>query len=218
MSDTCYPQRNPYIVSIHPQANFSTDPHGEVDLYTDGLFQQAKDKVRQVKDTVKGARDSVRKAYEKSGMSWISSAQQDWDKFIALMPDPKTQSNLSQKQQRLNTFERYESLNEIDRSTKLWLDPKQDPRTLTDREEKFLTDNIEKLNEEQIEWLKRVLPKMKENWEQMYRDHYLPKRNTGWESQSAGDRREYYSWMRVNYPKTIDFILQILTAPQSHPK
>ena len=151
MSDTWDSQHNPYLVSIHPQANFSTDPHGEVDLYTDGLFQQAKDKVRQVKDTVKGARDSVRKAYEKSGMSWISSAQQDWDKFIALMPDPKTQANLSQ----LNTFERYETLNEIDRSTKLWLKPKQDTRTLTDRERKFLTDNIEKLNEEQIEWLKR---------------------------------------------------------------
>ena len=203
MSDTCYSQRNPYLVSIHPQANFSTDPHGEVDLYTDGLFQQVKDKV-------KGARDQARELWEKSGMSSKSSAQFYWDKFIALMPDPKTQSNLSQQQQRLNTFERYESLNEIDRSTKLWLNPKKDPRTLTDRERKFLTDNIEKLNEEQIEWLKRVLPKMKSSWSQMYRDHYLPERNTGWESQTAGDRREYYSWMRVNYPQTIDFILEIL--------
>ena len=151
-------------------------------------------------------------------MSWISSAQFYWDKFIALMPDPKTQSNLSQQQQRLNTFERYESLNEIDRSIKLWLNPKQDPRTLTDRERKFLTDNIEKLNEEQIEWLKRVLPKMKKNWSQMYQDHYLPERNTGWESQSAGDRRGYYPWMRKDYPKTIDFILEILAGTSSRPQ
>ena len=146
------------------------------------------------------------------------TAQFYWDKFINLIPDPKTQPNLSQQQQKLNTFERYESLNEIDRSTKLWLDPKQDPRTLTDREQKFLTDNIEKLNAQQKEWLKKVLPKIKNSWSQMFRDHYLQERNTGFESQSAGDRREYYSWMRVNYPKTIDFILQILTAPQSHPK
>ena len=203
MSDICYPQRNPYIVSIHPQANFSTDPHGEIDLYTDGFLQKGIDKVKK-------ARDSVRKAYEKSGMSWISTAQFYWDKFIALIPDPKTQPNLSQQQQQLNTFERYESLNEIDMSIKRWLEPKQDPRTLTDRERKFLTDNKAKLNEQQIEWLKRVLPKMKSSWSQMYRDHYLPERNTGWESQSAGDRREYYSWMRVNYPQTIDFILEIL--------
>ena len=121
MSDTCYPQRNPYIVSIHPQANFSTDPHGEVDLYTDGFLQKGIDKVKK-------ARDSVRKAYEKSGMSWISTAQFYWDKFIALIPDPKTQPNLSQQQQKLNTFERYESLNEIDMSIKRWLEPKQDPR------------------------------------------------------------------------------------------
>ena len=101
MSDTWDSQRNPYLVSIHPQANFSTDPHGEVDLYTDGLFQQVKDKV-------KGARDQARELWEKSGMSSKSSAQFYWDKFIALMPDPKTQSNLSQQQQRLNTFERFE--------------------------------------------------------------------------------------------------------------
>ena len=208
MSDTCYSQRNPYLVSIHPQANFSTSPHGEVDLHTNlelpGILKRAKAKVQET--------------YEKSGLSWKSSAQFDWDKLIDLIPDPKTQSNLSQKQQRLNTFERYESLNEIDRSTKLWLDPKQDPRTLTDREEKFLTDNIEKLNAQQKEWLTTVLPNMKSKWHKIYENHYLPARNTGWESQSAGDRREYYSWMRVNYPKTIDFILQILTAPQSHPK
>lgn len=203
MSDTCYPQRNPYIVSIHPQANFSTDPHGELHLYTDGFLQKGIDKVKR-------ARESVRKAYEQSGMSWISTAQFYWDKFIALMPDPKTQPNLSPQQQQLDTFERYESLNEIDRSTKRWLEPKKDPRTLTDRERKFLTDNKAKLNTQQIEWLKRVLPKMKKNWEQMYQDHYLPERNTGWESQRAGDRREYYSWMRVNYPQTIDFILEIL--------
>ena len=121
MSDTWDSQRNPYIVSIHPQANFSTDPHGEVDLYTDGFLQKGIDRVKK-------ARDKVREVYEKSGMSWISTAQFYWDKFIALMPDPKTQSNLSPQQQKLNTFERYESLNEIDMSIKRWLEPKQDPR------------------------------------------------------------------------------------------
>ena len=208
MSDTCYPQRNPYIVSIHPQANFSTSPHGEVDLHTNlelpGIFKRAKAKVQET--------------YEKSGLSWKSSAQFDWDNFIKLIPDPKTQSKLSSQQQELNALKRYETLNEIDRSTKLWLDPKQDPRILTDKEEKFLTDNIEKLNAQQKEWLTTVLPNMKDKWHKIYENHYLPARNTGWESQSAGDRRKDYAWMRVNYPKTIDFILQILTAPQSHPK
>ena len=56
------------------------------------------------------------------------TAQFYWDKFINLIPDPKTQPNLSQQQQKLNTFERYESLNEIDMSIKRWLEPKQDPR------------------------------------------------------------------------------------------
>lgn len=193
MSDICYPQRNPYIVSMYPQA----DPHGEIDLYTDGFLQKGIDKVKK-------ARDSVRKVYEKSGMSWKSTAQFYWDKFIDLIPDPKTEPNLSP------TFEMYESLNEIDRSTKLWLDPKKNPRTLTDREREFLTDNKAKLNEQQIEWLKMELPKMKSSWSQMYQDHYLPEINTGWESQRRGDRRGYYSWMRVNYPQTIDFILEIL--------
>ena len=208
MSDTCYPQRNPYIVSIHPQANFSTSPHGEVDLHTNlelpGIFKRAKAKVQET--------------YEKSGLSWKSSAQFDWDNFIKLIPDPKTQSKLSSQQQELNALKRYETLNEIDRSTKLWLDPKQDPRILTDKEEKFLTDNIEKLNAQQKEWLTTVLPNMKSKWHKIYENHYLPARNTGFESQSAGDRRKDYAWMRVNYPKTIDFILQILKAPQSRPK
>ena len=218
MSDTWDSQRNPYLVSIHPQANFSTDPHGEVDLYTDGLFQQAKDTVRQVKDKVKGAKDRARKLWEKSGMSWISSAQFDWDNFIKLIPDPKTQSKLSSQQQELNALKRYETLNEIDRSTQRWLDPKQDPRILTNKEEKFLTDNIEELNAQQKEWLTTVLPNMKDKWHKIYENHYLPARNTGWESQSAGDRRKDYAWMRAQYPQTIDFILQILTEPQSHPK
>ena len=200
MSDTWDSQRNPYLVSIHPQANFSTSQHGEVDLHTNlelpGFLKRAKAKAQET--------------YEKSGMSWKSSAQIYWDNFIDLIPDPKTEPNLSQQQQQLPTFESYENLNEIDRSTKLWLEPKQDPRTLTDRERKFLTENKAKLNEQQIEWLKRELPKMKSSWSQVYHDHYLPERNTGFESQRKGDRRENYPWMRVKYPKTLDFILQIL--------
>ena len=193
---TVVSERNPYLVSIHAQTNFCTRPHGEVDLHTDvnlpSIWRKAKD------------------TYEKSWMSWKPTAQWEWDRFIALIKDFKTKTDMSQQEQNLNRYERYEHLKELDMSIERWLQPKKDDRKLTDKERQFLTDNIAKLDEQHKQWLNEVLPMMRSNWKQMYLDHYKKGVNDGWGFEEAGDRREYYSWMTVNYPQIIDFILQML--------
>ena len=117
---------------------------------------------------------------------------------------------MSQEKQDLNRYQRYETLNELDISTRKWLNLKKDDRELTDKERQFLTDNIANLEERHKQWLNEVLPTMKSRWSQMYQGHYKKGINDGWGVEEAGDRRKHYSWMTPNYPKTIDFILQMV--------
>ena len=65
---TTISESNPYLVSLHPQANFPTHPHD--DLYTDGLFDRAKEKAQELynrgKQAVNDAKDRVNKMVKKT--------------------------------------------------------------------------------------------------------------------------------------------------------
>ena len=58
---TTLSQSNPYLVSLHPQTNFPTHRHD--DLYTDGFFDQAKEKAQELynrgKQAVNDAKNRV---------------------------------------------------------------------------------------------------------------------------------------------------------------
>ena len=64
---TTLSQSNPYLVSLHPQANFPTHLHD--DLYTDGLFDRAKEKAQELydrgKQAVNDAKDRVNSMVKK---------------------------------------------------------------------------------------------------------------------------------------------------------